>query len=58
MNYKNNSALYTVTLKDYDSTAGAFDAVKDVIDALSDEKHIYPVNLHFHTTQNLKLNKA
>lgn len=38
MNYKNNSALYTVTLKDYDSTAGAFDAVKDVIDALSDEK--------------------
>lgn len=38
MNYKNNSALYTVTLKDYDSTAGAFDAVKDIIDALSDEK--------------------
>ena len=38
MNYKNNSALYTVTLKDYDSTAGAFDAVKDVIDALSNEK--------------------
>lgn len=38
MNYKNNSALYTVTLKDYDSTAGAFDAVKDVIVALSDEK--------------------
>ena len=38
MNYKNNSALYTVTLKDYDSTAGAFDAIKDVIDALSDEK--------------------
>lgn len=38
MNYKNNSALYTVTLKDYDSTEGAFDAVKDVIDALSDEK--------------------
>lgn len=38
MNYKNNSALYTVTLKDYDSTAGAFDAVKDVIDTLSDEK--------------------
>lgn len=38
MNYKNNSALYTVTLKDYDSTAGAFDAVKDVINALSDEK--------------------
>ncbi len=38
MNYKNNSALYTVTLKDYDSTAGAFDAVKGVIDALSDEK--------------------
>ena len=38
MNYKNNSALYTVTLKDYDSTAGAFGAVKDVIDALSDEK--------------------
>lgn len=38
MNYKNNSALYTVTLKYYDSTAGAFDAVKDVIDALSDEK--------------------
>lgn len=38
MNYKNNSALYTVTLKDYDSTAGAFAAVKDVIDALSDEK--------------------
>ena len=38
MNYKNKSALYTVTLKDYDSTAGAFDAVKDVIDALSDEK--------------------
>lgn len=38
MNYKNNSALYTVTLKDYDSTAGAFDAVKEVIDALSDEK--------------------
>lgn len=38
MNYKNNSALYTVTLKDYDSTKGAFDAVKDVIDALSDEK--------------------
>lgn len=38
MNYKNNSALYTVTLKDYDSTVGAFDAVKDVIDALSDEK--------------------
>lgn len=38
MNYKNNSALYTVMLKDYDSTAGAFDAVKDVIDALSDEK--------------------
>lgn len=38
MNYKNNSALYTVTLKDYDSTAGAFNAVKDVIDALSDEK--------------------
>lgn len=58
MNYKNNSALYTVTLKDYDSTAGAFDAVKGVIDALSDEKHIYPVNLHFHTTQNLKPNKA
>lgn len=38
MNYKNDSALYTVTLKDYDSTAGAFDAVKEVIDALSDEK--------------------
>lgn len=38
MNYKNNSALYTVTLKDYDSTAGAFDAVKGVIDSLSDEK--------------------
>ena len=38
LNYKNNSALYTVTLKDYDSTAGAFDAVKGVIDALSDEK--------------------
>ncbi len=38
MNYKNNAALYTVTLKDYDSTAGAFDAVKGVIDALSDEK--------------------
>lgn len=38
MNYKNNSALYTVTLKDYDSTAGAFDAVKGVIDTLSDEK--------------------
>ena len=38
MNYKNKSALYTVTLKDYDSTAGAFDAVKGVIDALSDEK--------------------
>lgn len=38
MNYKNNSALYTVTLKDYDSTAGAFDAVKGIIDALSDEK--------------------
>lgn len=38
MNYKKNSALYTVTLKDYDSTAGAFDAVKGVIDALSDEK--------------------
>lgn len=38
INYKNNSALYTVTLKDYDSTAGAFDAVKGVIDALSDEK--------------------
>ena len=38
MNYKNNSALYTVTLKDYDSTAGAFDAVKEVIDTLSDEK--------------------
>lgn len=38
MNYKNNSALYTVTLKYYDSTAGAFDAVKGVIDALSDEK--------------------
>lgn len=38
MNYKNNSALYTVTLKDYDSTKGAFDAVKEVIDALSDEK--------------------
>ena len=38
MNYKNNSALYTVTLKDYDSTEGAFDAVKGVIDALSDEK--------------------
>lgn len=38
MNYKNKSALYTVTLKDYDSTAGAFDAVKSVIDALSDEK--------------------
>lgn len=38
MNYKNNSVLYTITLKDYDSTAGAFDAVKDVIDALSDEK--------------------
>lgn len=38
MNYKNDSALYTVTLKDYDSTAGAFDAVKGVIDALSDEK--------------------
>lgn len=38
MNYKNNSALYTVTLKDYDSTKGAFDAVKGVIDALSDEK--------------------
>lgn len=38
MNYKNNSALYTVTLKDYDSTADAFDAVKGIIDALSDEK--------------------
>lgn len=38
MNYKNNSALYTVTLKDYDSTAGAFDAVKGIIDTLSDEK--------------------
>lgn len=38
MNYKNNSALYTVTLRDYDSTKGAFDAVKGVIDALSDEK--------------------
>lgn len=38
MNYKNNSALYTVTLKDYDSTKGAFDAVKGVIDTLSDEK--------------------
>ena len=38
MNYKNNSALYTVMLKDYDSTKGAFDAVKGVIDALSDEK--------------------
>lgn len=38
INYKNNSALYTVTLKDYDSTAGAFDAVKGIIDALSDEK--------------------
>ena len=38
MNYKNNSALYTVTLRDYDSTAGAFDAVKGIIDALSDEK--------------------
>lgn len=38
MNYKNNSALYTVTLKDYDSTKGAFDAVKGVINALSDEK--------------------
>lgn len=38
MNYKNNSALYTVTLKDYDSTAGAFDAVNGIIDALSDEK--------------------
>lgn len=38
MNYKNNSALYTVMLKDYDSTAGAFDAVKGVIDTLSDEK--------------------
>ena len=38
MNYKNNSALYTVTLKDYDSTKGAFDAVQGVIDALSDEK--------------------
>lgn len=38
MNYKNNSALYTITLKDYDSTKGAFDAVKGVINALSDEK--------------------
>lgn len=37
MNYKNNAAMYTVSLKDYDSTTGAFDAVKGVIDALSDE---------------------
>ncbi len=33
-NYKNGNALYTVNLKDYDSTAGAFDAVEWLIDTL------------------------
>ena len=38
INYKNNAAMYTVTLSDYDSTEGAFSAVENIIDALSDEK--------------------
>ena len=36
INYKNGSALYTVNLKDYDSTKGAFDAVESIINYLED----------------------
>lgn len=38
MNYKNNSALYTVTLANHDSTDKAFKSVEDIIDTLSDQK--------------------
>lgn len=36
MNYRNNKALYTVNLTDYDSTKGAFQAVEDIIDYLDE----------------------
>ncbi|MBQ8177670.1 MAG: MMPL family transporter [Clostridia bacterium] len=36
MNYKNNKALYTVNLTDYDSTKGAFETVESVIDYLDE----------------------
>ncbi len=36
MNYKNNKALYTVNLTDYDSTEGAFKAVESIINYLDE----------------------
>lgn len=36
MNYRNNKALYTVNLTDYDGTKGAFQAVEDIIDYLDE----------------------
>lgn len=36
MNYRNSKALYTVNLKDYDSTKGAFQTVEDIIDYLDE----------------------
>ena len=38
MNFKNNKALYTVNLTDYDSTPGCFDTIEAIIDRL-DEIH-------------------
>lgn len=34
MNFKNGKALYTVNLKDYDSTTGCFDTIERIIDHL------------------------
>ncbi|MBR2918497.1 MAG: MMPL family transporter [Clostridia bacterium] len=38
MNFKNNKALYTVNLTDYDSTPGCFETIEAIIDRL-DEIH-------------------
>ena len=38
MNYKNNKALYTINLTDYDSTKGAFEAIENVINHLEDSE--------------------
>lgn len=34
MNFKNGKALYTINLKDYDSTTGCFDTIERIIDHL------------------------
>ena len=41
MNYRNNQALLTVNLTEYDSTPGAFDAIDNILDYLDGEDVTY-----------------